>query len=456
MFTWGSNASQPEKESPRPSPEVEEATAVRTGPGLDDGPRPKAPGRSVALPEDDVSLSAPAPVRVPGAGLSVPAEAAETPVQAAAVAVPPPAPLPVAGPTAAPVVEVAAGDGYELADLLTRMEGSNASDLHLNVGSPPVYRIAGKLSRSAGPALTREMARTLLLPLMRPDHLERFKVTGSYDFAYELPEVARFRAHFFGQHYGLGAVFHRLPWRVPSLQELSLPESLQNLAQLRAGLVIATGPARSGRSTTIAAMIDHINHNRCEHVVTLEQPVEYYHESDTCLIDHREIGLHANSLADGLQAALHEHPDVLVLPELKDRESVSGALRAVESGMLVFATMSSGTVVETLERLSGFYAEADQARARSWLAMALKGLLSHHLIQTRPKTVLALEILTSDRNTVRAIREGRFEDLPALMQQGRKEGMQTLDQALADLVTADRLDRRVARRLASDAAVIPD
>jgi twitching motility protein PilT len=193
-------------------------------------------------------------------------------------------------------------------------------------------------------------------------------------------------------------------------------------------------------------MVDHINHNRCEHVVTLESPIEHVHDSDTCLIDHREIGVHTNSLADGFKAILHEQPDVVVMGDLEDAESVSLALRATEAGILVFATMRSASTAEALDRLIGFFPVAEQDRARALLAVSLKSVLGHWMIRFGSRMLLAMEVLHVNKAVARALREGRLDDLTEIERQGGEEGMQTFEQAVAVLVKARKLDKTVARR----------
>ncbi|HEY4002830.1 MAG TPA: ATPase, T2SS/T4P/T4SS family [Candidatus Xenobia bacterium] len=400
MFTWGSNAKSDADSSDTSFPDP----AVPAGPP----PAPPAP--------------APAPeFKAPETNLKISTQETS-------------APMPLAVDT-----NPIGPEPYTLKELLTSMVSTQATDLHLHVGSPPVFRRGGKMSAGSGPALTREMARTLLLPLLKPEHMERFKATGQHDFSYELAEKARFRGHYFGQHHGLAAVFHLVPWEVPSLDDLKLPDVLKNLCDLSSGLVLATGPARSGRSHTVAAMVDHINHNRCAHVIILEEPVEHYHESDTCLIDHREIGLQVNTLADGFRAVLHEQPDIVVMGEVKNREAAELALRAVESGMLVFATLGTPSVVTAIERFIDLFPTSHQKDARAQTAAALKSVIAHQLFMDSAQPAVALEVMTSNRAAARLIREGQFEGLREVMQKGKDDGMQTMEQAVAELMQQGRL-----------------
>jgi twitching motility protein PilT len=323
---------------------------------------------------------------------------------------------------------------------------SGASDLHLSAGQPPLVRVHGDLRRIELPALSPDETRELLNQVMTEEHRRVFKQKLELDFAYTLDRELRFRVNAFVHNRGEGAVFRLIPSRVPTMAELDLPEVLRRFAEEEKGLVLVTGPTGSGKSTTLAAMVDHINNGLAGHMLTLEDPIEFVHRPKRCLINQREVGAQTHSFAAALRSALREDPDVILVGELRDLETTSLAMTAAETGHLVLATMHTSSAPKTVDRIIDMYPGEQQGQIRSMLAESLVGVVSQMLIKKRGGgRAAALEILVGSAAVRNLIREGKTHQIPSSMQVAGRSGMQTMEAALVSLVTRGLIDLADAR-----------
>jgi twitching motility protein PilT len=332
-------------------------------------------------------------------------------------------------------------------ELLGETVTHDASDLHLTVGSHPVVRVRGKLERlDAYPKLTPQLTRTLLYSILSTEQQKELEVKRQIDVSHSVPGMARFRVNVYFQRRSLGAAFRLIPDRLKTLDELGLPDSLLGLADKPRGLVLVTGPTGSGKSTTLAAMIDEINRKRHDHIVTIEDPIEFVHWHKNCIVNQREIGSDATSFAEGLRAALRQDPDVILLGEMRDLETISTALTAAETGHLVFATLHTQSAPGTIDRIIDVFPGHQQDQVRTQIAASLQGVVSQSLMPTSDGTgrVAACEILLPDDAVRNLVRQGKIEQIYSVMQTNTKRGMQTLEQALADLVLSGVVTREVA------------
>jgi twitching motility protein PilT len=334
----------------------------------------------------------------------------------------------------------------DIADLLIQTKEKNASDLHLSAGSSPMMRLHGDLTPIEPAALTRDGVHKMIYDILNDDQRRTFEENRDLDFAIELGDVARFRVNVFNQKNGEGAVFRVIPTQI---QELGLPEVVQQLALRENGLVLVTGPTGSGKSTTLAAMIDLINSSTKKHIITLEDPIEFVHRTKHCLVNQREIGTHTKSFAAALRAALREDPDVILVGEMRDLETISLALTAAETGHLVFGTLHTKSAPKTVDRVIDAFAPAQQQQIRVQLAEALQGVVSQLLLPTKDKKgrVAALEIMVATVAIRNLIREGKTHQMPSVIQTGTQLGMQSLEQALKNLVMQGRVDKAHADSL---------
>ena len=337
----------------------------------------------------------------------------------------------------------------DIADLLIQTKEKNASDLHLSSGSPPMMRLHGDLTPIESGALSRDGVHKMIYEILNDDQRRLFEENRDLDFAIELGDVARFRVNVFNQKNGEGAVFRVIPTQIRSFQELGLPEVVQTMALRENGLVLVTGPTGSGKSTTLAAMIDMINTSTKKHIITLEDPIEFVHKTKNCLVNQREIGSHTKSFAAALRAALREDPDVILVGEMRDLETISLALTAAETGHLVFATLHTKSAPKTIDRVIDAFPPAQQQQIRVQLAEALQGVVSQLLLPTKEKKgrVAALEIMVATVAIRNLIREGKTHQMPSVIQTGTQLGMQSLEQALKNLVMQGRVDRAHAESL---------
>ncbi|MHB8837243.1 MAG: type IV pilus twitching motility protein PilT [Candidatus Methylomirabilia bacterium] len=316
------------------------------------------------------------------------------------------------------------------------MHAQNASDLHLSAGSAPCLRIQGDLEPVKFKELGTDELMAMLAEVAPANKIQQFEETGDVDFAYELAGIGRFRANYFRQANGVSAVFRQIPTRIMTIEQLGLPAVTRRFAMLEKGLVLVTGPTGSGKSTTLAAIIDYCNKNRRDHIVTIEDPIEFKHSRINCIVNHREVGLHTKSFAAALRGALREDPDIIMIGEMRDLETISLALEAASTGHLVFATLHTQSAMKTVDRIIDVFPTNSQEQVRSTLADTLKGVLAQTLfkrIDTRGLAA-AIEILVGTAACANLIREAKTHQLMSVIQTGRKLGMQTLDEAIEGLL----------------------
>jgi len=335
--------------------------------------------------------------------------------------------------------------------LLERALAYGASDLHLRAGTPPLIRVHGRL-QLLPEADSPDGYEAALLAILTESQRQTFETRSDLDFAYEIPEVGRFRVNLLRQYKGIGAVFRLLPTRIRTLEELGLPQVVYSLVRLEQGLVLVTGPTGSGKSTTLAALVDHINQESDKHIVTIEDPLEFIHPNKKSLVTQREVGAHTTSFAAALRAVLREDPDIILLGELRDLESIALAITAAETGHVVFGTLHTRTAASTVDRLIDVFPSDQQSQIRTMLAETLKGVIAQQLlIRTDGQgRVIAVEILIGTTALANLIREGKTYQIPSLIQTGRREGMQTMDQAILELLRSKQITPQEAYRKAID------
>jgi len=317
------------------------------------------------------------------------------------------------------------------------MFDSGASDLHITSGQPPILRVHGELERVKYDPLDDETLRAMLYEIAPEQKIKTFEETGDIDFRYEIPGVARFRANYFMQKYGCGAVFRQIPTKVLTADDLGLPPILKKCAMLPKGLVLATGPTGSGKSTTLAAIVDHANKHRKDHIVTIEDPIEFVHTSQGCLVNHREVGSHTKSFAAALRGALREDPDIILVGEMRDLETIRLALEAANTGHLVLGTLHTTNAAKTIDRIIEVFPAEEQAQVRNGLSTGLKLVVAQNLFKRvdRKGRCAALEILVCTPAVGNLIREGKTVQIPSAIQTGKQLGMQTLDDAIMAVLT---------------------
>lgn len=311
-----------------------------------------------------------------------------------------------------------------------------ASDLHVCAGDPPMLRIDGQLQRTKYHDLTPNESEVLLLELLDETQLEILKAKRDIDFAYELEGMARFRANVFMERKGYGGAFRLIPTDIKTLRELSLPESVQILARMKSGLVLVTGPTGSGKSTTLAAIIDLINKEKSYHIITLEDPIEFIHPRGKCLIHQRQIGFHAESFSTGLRAALREDPDVILVGEMRDLETIHLALTAAETGLLVLGTLHTSSTARTMDRIIDVFPTTQQSQIRTMLSESLRGAIAQQLLRKSDGEgrIAAVEIMISNQAVQNLIREGKTYQIFSVLQTGKSAGMQTMEDHIKNLV----------------------
>ena len=327
--------------------------------------------------------------------------------------------------------------------LLQATVESGASDLHVSAGMPPMIRVRGDMVRSQAPPLPDAEARAMLSTLMNDAQKKEFQERREIDFAFELPGLCRFRANIFEQRRGIGGVFRVIATKIRTLDELGTPRILRDLAMKERGLVLVTGPTGSGKSTTLAAMIDFVNSSRPGHIITIEDPIEFVHESKSCLINQREVGAHTDSFSAALRSALREDPDILLVGELRDLETTALAITAAETGHLVFGTLHTNSAAKTIDRMIDIFPADRQSQVRTMVSESLEGVIAQTLLPTADGKgrVAALEILVGVPALRNLIREDKTTQIQSVMQVGAQHGMQTLDQALKDLVITGKITR---------------
>jgi twitching motility protein PilT len=322
-------------------------------------------------------------------------------------------------------------------ELLEHMVEANASDLHVTTGTPPAIRVRGEVERLEGfDPLHAEQTQQLLYRILSSEQQKHFEINRQLDFSYSIPGLARFRVNVYFQRESIGAAFRLIPTELKTLEELGIPESLHVLAEKPRGLVLVTGPTGSGKSTTLAAIIDEINRNRSEHILTIEDPIEFLHRHKRCIVNQREIGPDATSFGDALRAALRQDPDVILVGEMRDLETISTALTAAETGHLVFGTLHTQSAPSTIDRIIDVFPAEQQEQVRIQIASSLQGVVTQALLPTADKMgrVPALEILLPDDAVRNLIRQGKVEQIYSVMQTNTSRGMQTMEQSLGDLI----------------------
>jgi len=326
--------------------------------------------------------------------------------------------------------------------LFQRMVQEGASDLHMTSGTQPMFRLHGDMTMVEGcPVITAEQMQNILSEITPEHNKAQFESENDTDFAYELPGLARFRCNLFRDRKGSGAVFRQIPTEILSAEQLNLPKAVTDLCFLSKGLVVVTGPTGSGKSTTLAAMVDHINRSRRDHIITIEDPIEFVHEDKSCRINQREVHRHTGSFKRALRAALREDPDIVLVGEMRDLETVEIAIETAETGHLVFGTLHTNTAMSTVDRIIDQFPADRQAQIRTMLSSSLKGVIAQTLCKRQPKgRIAALEIMIVNTAIASNIREGKTHQLVSAMQTGAKYGMRLLNDSLEELVKNGLVD----------------
>ena len=321
-----------------------------------------------------------------------------------------------------------------------------ASDLHMTAGNPPMLRINGEMERVDYPPLENDSLKTMLYEIAPDYKIKQFEELGDVDFGYEIPNISRFRVNFFTEKNGVGAVFRQIPSRVLSFEdfeklEAPLPPVLKKFTMLNRGLIVVTGPTGSGKSTTLAVMMDYANKNRKDHIITLEDPIEFVHTSKGCLVNHREVGVHTKSFASGLRGALREDPDIILVGEMRDLETIELAITAAATGHLVFGTLHTTSASKTVDRIIDVFPAEQQNKIRQTLSEALKGIVAQTLFKRRDKKgrIAAFEILVFNTAIANLVREGKTHQIPGMIQVGKKMGNQPLDDHIMEHVRMKRI-----------------
>jgi twitching motility protein PilT len=324
----------------------------------------------------------------------------------------------------------------DLTDLLAFSVKNNASDLHLSAGLPPMIRVHGDVRRINAPPLDHSEVHAMITGIMNDHQRKVYAEHLECDFSIEIPDLARFRVNAFNQNRGAGAVLRTIPSKVLSLEELKCPPIFQEIAQNPRGIVLVTGPTGSGKSTTLAAMVNFINEHEYGHILTVEDPIEFVHESKRCLINQREVGPHTESFSSALKSALREDPDVILVGEMRDLETIRLALTAAETGHLVFGTLHTSSAAKTIDRIVDVFPAAEKEMVRAMLSESLRAVISQTLCKTADGAgrVAAHEIMIGTAAIRNLIREAKIAQMYSAIQTGQNIGMQTLDQCLQDLV----------------------
>lgn len=336
----------------------------------------------------------------------------------------------------------------DLTQLLAFAMQNNASDLHLSSGSPPIIRVYGQLKRLKSDPLKNDDIRSMLYSVMTEDQRSEYEKNLETDFAIAFGEKARFRVNAFTTRNGAAGVFRTIPSSIPSMEELELPPIMRRFAELEKGIVLVTGPTGSGKSTTLASMIDHINATESSHIITIEDPVEFFHTSKKSLVNHRELGADTRSFSAALRSALREDPDVVLVGEMRDYETISLALTAAETGHLVFGTLHSSSAAKTVDRIIDVFPTGDKEMVRAMLANSLQGIVAQTLLRKADGSgrVGAFEILVGTNAVRNLIRENQVAQIYSMMQTGSRYGMITMEDAVKNLLEAGIIEREEARR----------
>jgi twitching motility protein PilT len=340
---------------------------------------------------------------------------------------------------------------FDFADVLLEVLNLNASDLHLTAGSPPMVREKGRLRALDYPQMSSQMTREIIYSILTNDQRQKLETEWQIDFAYSIPGKARVRVNAYFQRASLGAAFRLIPNEMPALEDLGLPAVLRDFTKKPRGFVLVTGPTGSGKSTTLAAMLDVINRERHEHIMTIEDPIEFLHRHKSCIVNQRELGTDAQSFGKALKSALRQDPDVILVGEMRDLDTISTALTAAETGHLVFATLHTQDTAQTVDRIVDVFPPAQQHQVRVQLSVALQGIVTQQLLPTADGLgrAVATEVLVPTPAVRNLIREGKTHQIYSVLQTGGQHGMQTMDAALADLVRRQKISRELAESRSS-------
>lgn len=334
----------------------------------------------------------------------------------------------------------------EIDKLFKIMIAQNASDMHLSSGAPPYLRIHGSMAKLDHPALDNQGVQSLVFGILSDKQKRQFIENWELDCSYQIPGVGRFRVNVFMQRRGMGAVFRVIPEDIKTVHELGLPKNLLQLVDVPRGLIVVTGPTGSGKSTTLAALIHTINMEKKEHILTIEDPIEFVHENQSSLVNQREVSSHTKSFASALKAALREDPDIILVGEMRDLETIQLAMTAAETGHLVFGTLHTNSAAKTVDRIIDVFPEAQQAQIRVMLAESLRGVVAQTLFPRidRPGRVAAIELLINTPAVANLIREGKTFQIPSSMQTGADVGMITFETSITKLVQQGKIDPTAA------------
>ncbi|MBL8395060.1 MAG: type IV pilus twitching motility protein PilT [Candidatus Accumulibacter sp.] len=345
----------------------------------------------------------------------------------------------------------------DITELLAFSVKNRASDLHLSAGLPPIIRVNGDVRRINLPAMEHKDVHGMVYDIMSDAQRKQYEDTRECDFSFEIPNLARFRVNAFVQNRGAGAVFRTIPSKVLTLEDLNCPRIFKDISDYPRGIVLVTGPTGSGKSTTLAAMINHVNENAYSHILTVEDPIEFVHQPKKCLINQREIGPHTLSFQNALRSALREDPDVILVGEMRDLETIRLALTGAETGHLVFATLHTSSAAKTIDRIIDVFPAAEKEMVRSMLSESLRAVISQTLLKTKDGQgrVAAHEILIGTPAIRNLIRENKVAQMYSSLQTGQQFGMQTLDQALIDLVRRNVVSASEARAKAANKDAFP-
>jgi twitching motility protein PilT len=332
------------------------------------------------------------------------------------------------------------------------MNEQGASDLHLTTGQQPALRIRGEIERIKYKVLDSDELRGMLYEIAPEDKIKVFEETGDIDFGYEIPGLARYRSNFFMQKNGVAAVFREIPDTIMTIEQLGLPTVIGKLASLPRGLVLVTGPTGSGKSTTLAAIVHEANRSRKDHIITVEDPIEFVHQSQSCIVNHREVGLHTKTFSSALRGALREDPDIILVGEMRDLETISLAVEAAATGHLVFSTLHTSSAPKTVDRVIEVFPHDQQEQMRSTLSDGLRAVVAQVLFKRIDikGRVAALEILIGTAAVRNLIREAKTHQLPSMIQTGKKYGMMLLDDAIMDLLNKGMISADDAYMKAND------
>ena len=344
----------------------------------------------------------------------------------------------------------------QITDLLAFSVKNKASDLHISTGLPPMIRVHGDVRRINLPAANQEQVFDMITDVMNDNQRKIFQQNLETDFSFELPNIARFRVNAFMSNRGPAAVFRTIPSTVLTLEQLQAPKVFEKISETPRGLVLVTGPTGSGKSTTLAAMINYINENHPAHILTIEDPIEFVHQSKKALVNQRELHQHTHSFANALKSALREDPDVILVGEMRDPETIGLALTAAETGHLVFGTLHTTGAAKTVDRIVDVFPAGEKEMVRSMLSESLRAVISQTLLKTKDGSgrVAAHEIMLSTPAVRNLIRENKIAQIGSVMQTGQQHGMQTLDQCLQNLVRRNQISIDMARSKASNPDLI--